>query len=487
MRSPHTTHRTAQGPPRDEGMALMFAIVFVVIGSMIVMPLLTYASTVAKSSRILQSKTARAEAVKAAFRTTMGDPTGVYALCDNTNPLGAGINTPVALPDVPLDIAIDNECYWQESTQQAAGGTLRLAMTTTFAGSAAPPYTVGDIYSGAVPDYNYWPTDATPTSTGGKIFLPPLPVHSTKHPATSGYMMPSWAGPCRVFFPGTYDDPVTISDATPTFFASGVYYFTDTVTFTGSANVVVGGGAVEGCTTNQDAAYFAINAPSTHNITGYGATFVFGGAGRMVISDTTTPGNGVNVTFNDRLVAEQEPAVKASASVSIMTVNGTLAGTTIADTDIAGQLFVPETLVSNGTSSDDATANDYTPSTLLPVADPVPGGTSVLDVSLTASNPSSVNIYGYVAVPQGMISLTSSPAAAANKAIAMIGGVLAGRIINTVDVPATTQVGMVNRVTQQTFKIVSTTRSGLPVVTSEAIVKINEYGRFVVVNWSVQS
>jgi hypothetical protein len=267
-----------------------------------------------------------------------------------------------------------------------------------------------------------------------------------------------------------------------------VYYFTDTVTFTGSANVVVGAGAIEGCTSNQDAAYFAINAPTTHNITGYGATFVFGGAGRLVISDTQTVGSGVNVTFNDRLVADQEPAVKASKSVSIMTVNGTLSGTTIANTDLPNELFVPESPVNNGTNSDDATVNSYTPSTLLPTADPVPAGASVVDISLTGpnTNPSTVNIYGYVAVPQGMVSIASA-AASNGHTLAMVGGVLAGRVVHTADVPASTQAGMINRVVQQTFKIVSTTKTGTPKVTSEAIVKINEYGQYVVVNWWVQT
>jgi hypothetical protein len=205
MKSHVTSDSRLQGASRDEGMAMMFAIVFVIVGSLLIMPLLTYASTVTKSSRILQSKTARAEAVKAAFRVTMGDPSAVYQACDNSKAGGAGVGTPAQLADVPLNIEVDNKCYWVASTQQHAGGDLRLAMTTTFAGSTAPSFTVGNVYSSPQPNYNYWPTDARTTSTGDLIYLPELPVHSTKHPSTAGYMMPSWTGQCRVFFPGTHD------------------------------------------------------------------------------------------------------------------------------------------------------------------------------------------------------------------------------------------------------------------------------------------
>ena len=41
-----------------------------------------------------------------------------------------------------------------------------------------------------------------------------------------------------MYFPGTYTNPVTIDG--PTYFASGIYYFEDTVLINGGADVVVG-------------------------------------------------------------------------------------------------------------------------------------------------------------------------------------------------------------------------------------------------------
>jgi hypothetical protein len=45
--------------------------------------------------------------------------------------------------------------------------------------------------------------------------------------------------------------------------------------------------------------------------------------------------------------------------------------------------------------------------------------------------------------------------------------------------------GIVNRVVQKTFKVVSTTQTGAPVVVSTALVQVNDYGEFVVNSWQV--
>ena len=154
--------------------------------------------------------------------------------------------------------------------------------------------------------------------------------------------MPSWAGDCKVFFPGSYTDPVTISGTTPVYFASGIYYFEKTVTFTGSANVVMGGGAYEGCTSDQDAAYNAINAPVQHNITGYGVTLVLGSTGRIVV-DNSVAGTGPHVYVNSRLVADTDVGSLPSRGVSIVSVNGTLDsdGDSSNDLEVSNLLKVP--------------------------------------------------------------------------------------------------------------------------------------------------
>ena len=95
--------------------------------------------------------------------------------------------------------------------------------------------------------------------------------------------MPSGFPTCRVYFPGTYPDPVVLDG--PTYFASGIYYFENEVRIVGGADVVVGLGAAQGCTSDQEAIFYAQNPPSTHNMNGLGATWVFGGRGRMVVSN----------------------------------------------------------------------------------------------------------------------------------------------------------------------------------------------------------
>ena len=158
----------------------------------------------------------------------------------------------------------------------------------------------------------------------------------------------------------------TISGTTPVFFTSGIYYFENTLTFTGSANVVVGGGAIDGCATDQDAAYNAINAPLNHNITGFGATFVFGSAGRLVVNDSVA-GTGPVVQFNTRMVADTDVGNQPSKSVSIISVNGVVqdAGSSSSDLHVSNQLFVPKSMVT-GSPSVDAATEGYNASTLIP-------------------------------------------------------------------------------------------------------------------------
>ena len=87
-----------------------------------------------------------------------------------------------------------------------------------------------------------------------------------------------------MYFPGTYLDPMVLDG--PTYFASGIYYFQNEVRIVGGASVVVGLGAVPGCTTDQEAIFYVQNPPGTHNMNGLGGTWVFGGRGRMVVDNS---------------------------------------------------------------------------------------------------------------------------------------------------------------------------------------------------------
>ena len=100
----------------------------------------------------------------------------------------------------------------------------------------------------------------------------------------------------------------------------------------------------EGCSDDLDSVSYAdYSAPFNHNQSGAGATFVFGGAGRLVVDNVvpSTTSTGPSLTFNKRLVSETETGVASSEGVSIMSVNGALSGpTTIVDLNLP-QIFVP--------------------------------------------------------------------------------------------------------------------------------------------------
>lgn len=455
---------------------------FIIIGAMLIMPMMDYAMSVTRSGTAQKDKVARAEAVKAGFRIVMENPSHLYSKCSDPY----DIHTPKTLATPPLEIPVQTTCTNIKASQETLESDLRVAMTTTQFGSTAPPFTVGTPYdSSADTNEVAWTGHTSPTSEGGKILLPKLPAHALTHPSPAGYLMPSWAGDCRVFFPGTYNDPITLDGNTPVYFTSGIYYFDDTITVSGSADVVVGGGAIEGCTTDQDGAFNAQGAPSPHNITGYGATWIFGGEGRLVFTDST-PGSGPRMQFNSRLVNDTDIASLASRSVSILSVNGVNGGVSAIDLSVPGNVYVPFSVLDVTGPMNNAMDGGYLPSTLHPDALATPY-LPIIDVSLTGANPATLWIPGYVAVPQGDINISVAPGMSAGKDIQLVGGVLAHNFTHTVDLPETIQAGIVNRVVQMTFKLVSKTASsiGPPQVVSTAIVQINDYGDYVVNAWEI--
>ena len=474
----HTSDRS----DRDRGSSLLFALMFVTLASMIVVPMLGYAVTVGKSSRIANAKSNRAEAVKGALRVALADPASFYDTCSQS-----GLTIAKSLGNANLNIPISTTCTTTKNTTENVDSDLRVAMATTQVGSTVPAGTVGTPFAGSGnSDPQAWLAQTTAVSTGGKVMLPYLAAHALSHPSTTGYAMPSWVGACTVFFPGTYDTPVVISGSTPVFFASGVYYFENSLTITGNAKVVIGGGAADGCTNDQEAAFQAINAPKNHNITGFGATLVFGAAGRLVVNDATA-GTGVNVQFNTRLVDVSDVSSQASKGVSIVSVNGVMNSGNYQETNLSNQLRVPKSQVQSGTTLTDANLQSYQPSTLVPSVFPAPQTNAIIDVSFTGNNANTLYIPGYVSVPQGRINITVTAGKESGKSVSMLGGVLAALFTQSATGPQTQQLGIVNRVVQKTFKVVSVTTSGLPRVTSTALVQINDYGEYVINSWEVQS
>ncbi|CAB4536862.1 MAG: hypothetical protein F2534_00250 [Actinobacteria bacterium] len=347
---------------RDEGSALVLALAMIVVCGLMVLPILEYAQAVSSQSRVLQVKTTRIEAVKGGLRTALADPVSLYKVCD-----AAGLTVPRDLASPGLTTAVSTRCWKMDSTHAEDPDTLRYGVGTTRVGALPPGGTIGSPMpsSGGAPA-NQWRSDTTPRPADDRMWLPLLPSRSNSLRSPIGFSMPAGYPPCTVYFPGTYQDPVVITGSTPVFFTSGVYYFERDVRFSGSANVVIGGGGNEGCTNDQEAAFYAVGAPTVHNISGLGTTFVFGREGRLVV-DTTTAGTGPSVVFNQRYVGPADVTSASSAGVSIMTVNGELSGSTLVDLERADTLSVPAGQIATDPPSP-ATAEGYRPSTLVPGA-----------------------------------------------------------------------------------------------------------------------
>jgi hypothetical protein len=513
-------NRMVKSRNRDEGSTLILALVVVIVGALFVLPTMTYLMTVNAASRLRIEGANSSEVVRGGLRSVLYDPSALYSACSNS---GASDASAVALA-VPPGLAISTKCTTVGVASQWVPSDLRWALTTTLTGSQAaipPPYVApparpdldgtiseqwctsavaesvpcGRTYPGSgSTNTTAWMADATDTSQGSKIFLPFIPTVIDAAGFAGGYNVDVGGGQtCKVYFPGRYTDDVVITGATPVYFVSGVYYFEKTLRFSGSANVVVGAGATDGCIDGDaiavaDAGY----ADATSN--GVGGTFVFGAKGRMII-DTATAGTGVNITFNRRLVDPSDLDVKMN-NVAIMSVNGvtdTVLGVTN-DLDVPNVIHVPASKV-HAEPPVDPYNQDFMASTLIPATVPtgafpcapppaaVATSCPILDINLTTAMPVHVNIPGYVSVPQGAVSVNTAPGMGAAKRITVGGGIFTGTIGVSADKPAYLQIGLLNSVVQKTFKIVSQTTNSSPRVTATALIQVNQTGGYAINSW----
>lgn len=632
------TVRHARADRRDEGSALIIALAMIVLCGLVILPVLDYSQAVSRQNRVLQTKTTRVEAVKGGLRTVLADPIGLYRTCD-----AAGLTVPVNLASPGLTTPVTTQCFKMASALAEDPNTIRYGTATTQVGAGLPTGVVGSVMpnSGGSPA-NAWASLVTPTPSDDRVWLSRLPTRHVNLRSPLGYSMPPGYPACTVYFPGTYVDPVVIDGTTPVYFTSGIYYFENVVRFSGSANVVIGGGSAEGCTNDQEAAFYAVDSPTVHNISGLGATFVFGDQGRLVVDDLT-PGSGTSVVFNKRYVGPADVNSQTSAGVSIVSVNGENTAGGYVPLDRPGSIYVPISEI-GGNTPVPAVTQGYKPSALVPnaatgvpgrfvrvqlasttdalslaevqvfgvdaggvarelaqgrtttqstteganasgravdgntngavasnsvastsevdepnpwwqvdlgadgtinnvvlhnrtdpccsgrlqnftvfvsstdmngrsyndlLADPtiqkvttVPaagaqitipfnGGAGamplpIVEVNLTTGTPVRLSVPGYTAVPQGRVVLNTAPGAEVNKNIAIGGGVLAATLEVSPARPATFALGLVNPVVLQTFKIVSTTSTGTPIVTSTAIVQVKENGAYAVNSWETQ-
>ncbi len=387
---------------RDRGSALPLVLVLIVVASMIIVPTLTYAVSVLKANTVLSAKTQRIEAVKGGLRLALAEPQELYQACANSGPTVA-----VRLADSELnDKTVTTNCYMIDVASSQSAEEIRFGVATTRVGTPPPAGLAGNTYVPADPaSTTEWQTVATTASETDKIWLPNLPVHALSPRAPGGSAMAAGFPTCRVYFPGTYVDPITLNG--PTFFTSGIYYFERDVTLTAGASVVVGDGATPGCTTSQEAVFYAQNVPSTHNISGLGATWVLGDSARVVVDNAT---GDVSLKFNARYAASGDTGDAPSQGVSIATVNGELApdGVTGVGLDIPGTINVPLSVVGS-VDPVSAIGQEYKPSIVTPRPRPPASPTNVVAqpyasaarVSWTAPADNGSPITGYTVTASG--------------------------------------------------------------------------------------
>ena len=291
------TRPSSRTEDRDDGSVLILVLVMIVIGSLIVIPTMRYAMSVLSANTVLSQKTKRIESAKAGLRLSLADPVRLYQACG-----AGGPSTPVRLAPISMgDIGVSTDCYFIDYQAAQSAEELRVGVTSTQLGTAPPEELTGSSWCPPQPsrtapcDFepadpassSEWLTQTTLQSETDKIWLPNLPVHGLNRRSPDGNQMPSGFPTCTVYFPGTYPDRVVLDG--PTYFTSGIYYFENEVRIEGGASVVVGLGAVPGCTNDQEAIFYAENAPGTHNMSGLGGTWVLGAEGRVVVDNA----NGV--------------------------------------------------------------------------------------------------------------------------------------------------------------------------------------------------
>ncbi len=163
----------------------------------------------------------------------------------------------------------------------------------------------GTAWSQACQPRPWWESAGDLNAGGTYVYpkLPPLPA----------YLRPSvpqaTIGSCNVYYPGRYTAPLTLG-AGRHYFPSGVYYFEGVLTLSPGAEVVAGQGRWDGCTFDAEAA-FAPTAPNSHAITGRGATFLLGNAGRIVA-------NNASFRINRRV---SDSTSRGSETIAIRSVN----------------------------------------------------------------------------------------------------------------------------------------------------------------------
>lgn len=361
----------------DDGSVLILVLLLIVVGALIVLPLMTYTMSVLRLNTAVSARSQDLEAARAGLRVALADLADVFAECDDGG----------TLPSVVVNgETVTTTCSELEEIgpNEALGYQVAVGAVSLQLGSSVPatsPGADGDIESDPVPAYpapgsmnaDWWSghLPASPSEpwdvVAGTLWMPELPSWPSTVRSATPFDLPAGfdtasGKACKVFFPGNYSDPVDLSGSTYYYFASGVYYFDQPVTVSGDADVVVGygledfldrpAGEQSECADDLQVAANVVSPPTVFAIDGGGATWVFGGEGRLVVDDSA---GSPSIRFNQRYSEEDR-----GGRVSIMTVNGDGGGSEAHDVgddplaahDVEYVAYVPRSRVLETTDPD---------------------------------------------------------------------------------------------------------------------------------------
>jgi hypothetical protein len=321
--------------------------------------------------------------------------------------------------------------------------------------------------------------------------LPPLPPYT--RPSVNQASLSS--GSCKLYFPGQYLAPLTLGPGDH-YFASGIYYFTGLVTLQPGARVVGGEGKFSGCAVDAEAV-FATDAPKAHSVTGKGATFVFGGAGRLIandaalrmnlrISDTTSRGSEATSFRSVNFRTTAPPATPADLEIPsdlVIIADAHDSANPACSASVAGQPCLQPASAYVSKASRDASERRYTASTL-GVND------TIVSITQTGGNWASnrLELDGYTFVPNSRVLLNGGNNT--DYRLSITGGVVASSIeLQYNQLPAISGnwfLGVRERNLEQRFDFYANVDGGNGMRTvSRATLQVDEDGNYAINGWTV--
>ena len=300
---------------------MILVLVLMVVGALIVLPLMELRHVGrADQHRTQREDRARTEAVKAGLADGPGRATRLYETC------GAGGGTVgIPLTASGLAVPVTTQCYSIDSALSLEPPRSGWASAAVQKGQAVATrnaqrrvrLTLDPTSTSA------WIAETSLKSEINKIWMPNLPVHGLSPRSPLGWQMPAGFRRVHGVLPRHVHHPVTIDG--PTYFASGIYYFEDTVLINAARRLAERGRRrrrrrglrhrpVRRLLCGQ-------RAVDTQHQRPRGDVRVRRG---RPLWWSNNVGGPINVEFNKRYVAASDPGAAPSADVSIMSVNGKL-------------------------------------------------------------------------------------------------------------------------------------------------------------------